>query len=98
MPTIKEQLEASQKAVGEFFELSNYVLNDDAPLKANEIPSDNKYHETARQMAEDLEIDWETMTSEESSRVMINLLADYFCNISTVEGYKPILSIKFAKD
>ncbi len=49
-------------------------------------------------MAEDLEIDWETMTSEESSRVMINLLADYFCNISTVEGYKPILSIKFAKD
>lgn len=98
MATKKEALEQSQKALEEFFNLSKFLLEEDAPYDVNVIPEDNPYYETARAIAEEMELDWEKMTHDESNRVMLNLLSEYFLNIKPDGDYKTILTVSFAKE
>ena len=97
MATKKELLEQSQKAIGEFFKISDFLLGDNAPYDINELKDDNPYYETAKELADEMEVDWEKMTHEESNRVVINLLAEYYARIQTDDKYKPVLSITFQK-
>lgn len=97
MATKKELLEQSQKAIGEYFELSKYFFGEDAPLDVNHIPEDSPFYEPAKSLSEEMELDWENMTHEDSNRVMLNLLSDYFFCIQSDEKYKPVLTISFQK-
>lgn len=97
MATKKELLEQSQKAIGEYFELSKYLFGDDAPNDVNEIPSDSPFYEPAKEIANEMGLDWENMSHEDSNRLMLNLLSDYFYNITTDDKYKPVLTISFQK-
>ena len=97
MATKKELLEQSQKALADYFELSKYLFGDDAPQDVNEIPADSPFYESAKAIADEMGFGWEDMSHEDSNRVMLNMLADYFFNIQTDEKYKPVLSISFQK-
>lgn len=97
MATKKELLEQSQKAIGDFFNLSKYLFGEDAPVDVNEIPEDNQFYKPARSLADEMELDWENMSHEDSNRVMLNLLSDYFYRINVDEKYKPVLTISFQK-
>lgn len=97
MATKKEQLEQSQKAIGEYFQLSGFLFGDDAPLDVNEIPEDNPYYATAKDIADEMGLDWKTMSHNDSNRVMLNLLSDYFYRIKPDDKYQPVLSITFQK-
>lgn len=97
MATTKELLEQSQKAVGDFFNLSKYLFGDNAPYDVNEIPQDSPFYETARDIADEMKIDWSHMSHEDSNRIMLNLLTEYFMNIKTDERYEPVLTISFKK-
>lgn len=98
MATKKELLEQSQKAIGEYFELSKYLFGDDAPQDVNEIPKENKFYQMAKDIADDMELDWDNMSHEDSIRVMLNLLGEYFCNILPEDDkYQPVLTISFQK-
>lgn len=97
MATKKEALKESQKAFGQYFELSKYLFGDDAPNDVNEIPTDSPFYDTAKAIAEEMNLDWEKMSHEDSNRVMLNLLAEYYANIQTDEQYVPVLTITFTK-
>lgn len=97
MATKKELLEQSQKAIGDFFNLSKYLLGDNAPYDVNEIPQDSPFYETARAIADEMQINWDSMSHEDSNRIMLNLLAEYFLNIKVDEKYEPVLTISFKK-
>lgn len=97
MATKKELLEQSQKAIGDYFELSKYLFGEDAPQDVNEIPEDNPFYESARAIADEMKLDWENMSHEDSNHVMLNLLADYYFSIQTDEKYTPVLTISFKK-
>lgn len=97
MATKKELLEQSQQAIGEYFELSKYLFGDDAPQDVNEIPTDSKFYQTAKDMAGQMKLDWENMSHEDSNRVMLNLLSDYFYSITPDGDYRPVLTISFQK-
>lgn len=98
MATKKELLEKSQRAIGDFFELSKYLFGEDAPLDVNEIPSESPFYEPTKAIADEMQLDWETMSHEDSNRVMLNLLSDYFFKIQTDGKYKPVLTISFIKN
>ena len=49
------------------------------------------YYELAKEIAKQLEIDWESMTHEESNRVMLALLEDSFNLIRDIEDSKSII-------
>lgn len=98
MSTKKEQLEQCQKAIGEYFQLSDYLFGDTAPLDVNEIPQDNPYYEAAKLLADDMGLNWDGMSHEDSNRVMLNLLSEYYYRIKPDEKYQPVLSISFSKD
>lgn len=97
MATKKELLEQSQKAIGDYFNLSKYLFGDDAPVDVNEIPKDNPFYETARALSDEMGLDWDNMSHEDSNRVMLNLLSEYFYSINVDEKYKPVLTISFQK-
>lgn len=97
MAATKELLEQSQKAYENYMKLSHYLLGEDAPMDVKDIPEDNPYYEPAKKMAEEMELDWDKMSHEDSIRVMINLLSDAYLNIQTDENYIPVLTISFKK-
>lgn len=97
MATKKELLEQSQQAIGEYIKLSDFLFGDSAPNDINEIPTDNPYYETARAISDEMGLDWEGMTHEDSNRVMLNLLAEYYASIQSDEKYQPVLTITFKK-
>lgn len=98
MATKKEALEQSQKALEEFFNLSKFLLGDEAPFDVNEIPEDSPYYETAKAIAEEKNLVWEEMTHEDSNSVMLNLLSEYFLSIKPDGDYKTVLTISFTKE
>lgn len=97
MATKKEVLEQSQKAIADFFQLSKYLLGEDAPYDVNEIPMENPFYETARSISEEMGLSWDNMEHNDSNRVMLNLLTEYFCAIKPDDKYDAILTISFKK-
>lgn len=97
MATKKEVLKQSQEAVGDFFKLSKYLFSYDAPYDVNEIPKDNPYYERAREISDEMELDWDKMSHEESNRVMLNMLGDAFLAIQPDEKYDAVLTISFKR-
>lgn len=97
MATKKELLEQSQKAIGDYFNLSKYLFGDDAPVDVNEIPQDSQFYEVAHSLSNEMGLNWNNMSHEDSTRVMLNLLSEYFYRINVDEKYKPILTISFQK-
>ena len=97
MATKKELLEQSQQAIGEYFKLSDFLFGDSAPNDINELTTDNPYYETAKMLSDEMSLDWDNMTHEDSNRVMLNLLAEYYASIQTDEKYQPVLTITFQK-
>ncbi|MCM1140203.1 MAG: hypothetical protein NC453_16680 [Muribaculum sp.] len=97
MATKKEALEQSQKAIADYFELSKYLFGDDAPQDVNEIPTDSPFYEAAKSIADEMGLEWEKMSHDDSNRVMLNILSDYWFGIQTDEKYKPVLTISFQK-
>lgn len=97
MATKKELLEKSQQAVGEYFKLSDYLFGEAAPNDINELTKDSPYYETAKELSDEMGLDWENMSHEDSNRVMLNLLAEYYAGIQPDEKYRPVLSITYQK-
>ena len=83
----------------EFIELSKLLfgMGENSPYDINELKSDNKFYKPAKELAEELEIDWDKMTHEESNRIMLSLLDDYFNRINVDGDYKYSLSIEAIK-
>lgn len=97
MTSTKEALKTAQKTIAEYIQLSNYLFSEDAPYDVNEIPEDNQFHFMAREISDDMGLDWETMSHEDSNRVMLNMLAYYFGLICPADGYEAVLSITYQK-
>ncbi|ROS83528.1 hypothetical protein [Duncaniella muris] len=97
MATKKEVLEQSQKAIATYFQLSKYLFGEDAPEDVNEIPPENPYYESAKTISDEMGLDWDNMSHEDSIRVMLNMLADAFSAIEPDEHYDAVLTISFKK-
>ena len=97
MATKKELLEQSQQAIGEYFKLSDFLFGESAPHDINELTEDSPYYETARALANEMELDWNNMAHSDSNRIMLNLLAEYYASIQPDEKYKPVLTITYQK-
>lgn len=95
--TEKESLEKSQKAFADFFQLCKFLFGDDAPYDVNEIPKDNPYYQTAKDIADEMGVDWEDMEHEDSNRIMLNILGEYFDGIKVDDEHTPVLTISFKK-
>lgn len=98
MATKKEMLEQSQKAMGDFIKLADYLFGDNAPLDVNEIPKDNPFYEDIRSISDEMELDWDKMEHNDSNRVMLNVLSEYYYRIQPEdESCKPVVTISFRK-
>ena len=77
----KKKLEVQKKATERlctFFKLGNLLFGQ----------KDCEFCKPAKELAEELQIDWQNMTHEESNRIMLSLLDDYFNDINVDGDYK----------
>lgn len=88
-----ELSELSTKACINYFRLSSLFFKNDDIYNVNEIPESNEFHKLAKDMAEELEIDWAKMSHEDSNRIVINLLADAYMAMNQGGGYEHKLQV-----
>lgn len=85
----KETLEAFFK----YYRLSCLLFDDrhDEIYNVSDLPKDNEFYPLAVDIAKQLGIDWNSMTHEDSNRIMLSLLEDSFNLIRRIENSKSII-------
>ena len=75
-----------------YIALSRYLFGSKNPIyDINEMPGDSDFFVDAARIAEQLEINWEAMTHEESNRIMLALLEDYYVAMAKVSNKKNLI-------
>lgn len=70
-----------------YIDLSRYLFGAKNPIyDINEMPPKSKFYKAARDIAATLSIDWETMTHEQSNRIMLALLEDTYKAMAEVDA------------
>lgn len=96
-----KKLEKVKDSYFRYIELSQYLFGsgDAAVYDVNEIPVDNKFYQLARDLADSMDIPWESMTHEESNRIMLAMLDDCYNamskGISKKDKSKLVIDINF---
>lgn len=75
------EVEREVKAFDKYLRLSSLLFDEDnenCPYRMNELKEGNVFYKEAKALANELEIDWDKMTDEESNRIMLNLLGDSY--------------------
>jgi len=74
------ELAKVREAYFRYIDLSKYLfgLGDAAVYDVNEIPKNHKFYNLAHSLAASMDIGWETMTHEESNRIMLAMLDDTY--------------------
>ena len=76
----EEKKKTAQDAWLEFAKLCRLLfgLGEKSPYNINEIKEGDDFYEQAREIAEELEIEWDSMSHDESNRLMLAMLDDYY--------------------
>lgn len=77
-----------------YFELSKLLFDrgrEEDIYNVSDIPTNNKFHQVAKQTAKELGIEWKKMSHEDSNRVMLAMLEDAFNLIKDIENSKNII-------
>ena len=94
----KKQVDAQEKATDNmlaYFRLGTILFGqEDPPYNINELKEDSEFIQPAKDLAKELGIDWEKMTHEESNRIMLSLLDDYFNAINVDGDFSFTLTVK----
>lgn len=99
----KQEKKKSENEIGKeatemvlaFFRLSTLLfgLGERSPYDINELKEDSEFYKPAKELAEELGIDWKKMSHEESNRIMLSLLDDYYNQINVDDNYKFTLQV-----
>ena len=76
----------------EFFDLSRILFNRQLKqiYNVSDFPKRSRFYKMAQNMAEELSIDWSTMSHTDSNRVMLAMLESSFNKIVEIEDSKSI--------
>lgn len=80
---VKSEVQELFDSFMRYFKLSNLLFsgNDYCPYSMNELKEDSEFYQQAKELCNEMEIDWEKMTPEQSNRVMLALLEDNYMAI-----------------
>lgn len=86
-------LAALRTAYFEYVELSKllFASTQEVVYDINELPDTSKFLEPAKKIANELEVSWKTMTHEESNRIMLALLEEYYNKMAEVADTTDII-------
>lgn len=97
----QHDLQLFQKTYLRYIELSKYLFGTKNSIyDINEMSESNEFWEPARNIAKDLGIDWNTMSHEDSNRIMLALLEDTYNAMAKVGDKKKLiieLTLKITK-
>lgn len=87
-----DKLQSLYDTYTKYIALSRYLFGTkNAVYDINEMPGDSDFFTDAVRIAEQLEIDWETMSHEDSNRIMLALLEDYYRAMAKVARKKNLI-------
>lgn len=74
----KERLEKSSTALNDYLKFSDALFGDKPIYEVNELKKGSPYYALAKELADEMEIDWKTMSHQDSNRIMLAMLDEYF--------------------
>lgn len=87
-----DKLQSLYDSYTKYIALSRYLFGTkNAIYDINEMPGDSDFFTDAVRIAEQLEISWETMSHEDSNRIMLALLEDYYQAMRKVSKKKDLI-------
>lgn len=87
----KHDLQLFYDAYTKYLRLSRYLFSGEEFIyDINEMPGDSDFFTDAVRIAEQLKIDWEHMSYEDSNRIMLALLEDYYQTMAKVANKKKL--------
>lgn len=91
----EDVIDAATEAVLKYWRFSKLLFAEtsETPYRMNELKPTNEFYGMAKDMADELEIDWEKMNDAESNRIMLNMLSDLYAEIGTATDRKCKLNI-----
>ena len=88
----QHDLQLFKKTYLRYIELSKYLFGTKNSIyDINEMPEDCVFWEPAQNIAKDLGIDWNTMSHEDSNRIMLALLEDTYNAMAQVGDKKKLV-------
>lgn len=88
---VQHDLQVLQDSWMGFIELSRLLFGPDEPMyNINEMAKSCKFYQPAQEIAKLLKISWDKMTHEESNRIMLALLEDYYKSMADVDENKRV--------
>ena len=83
----------------EFYKLCRLLFNpySTAMYNINELKEDSEFYKPAQDLCDEMDIDWETMSHEDSNRVMLALLDDYYNAIQVDKEKDYVFKIKIVE-
>lgn len=95
---IEKKEDAATKAmegVTNYMQLSKLLFSggDDCPFEINEIQDSSPFYKTARELCDEMGIDWKKMAHEDSNRIMLALLEEYYQRMRESEDEHVVLKI-----
>lgn len=85
-----------------YIELSKYLFGSKNPIyDINEIPENHQFYTMAKNIADQLGVDWKSMSHEDSNRIMLALLEDTYMAMAKVANRKDLvieLKLKIVKN
>ncbi len=88
----KHDLQLFYDTYTRYIDFSRYLFGTKDPVyDINEMTGDSEFFTDAVRMAEQLGVDWEKMSHEESNRIMLALLEDYYQAMTKVANKKKLV-------
>ena len=74
-----EKIEEIKKAWADYINLSKLLFSGTVDIyNINALDEKNEFYAHAKELAEEMEISWEKMSHEDSNRIMLAMLEDYY--------------------
>lgn len=82
-----------------FMELAKLLFSGKTDIyDINELDENNEFYKDAVKLAEEMEIDWKTMSHEDSNRIMLALLEDTYLAMKPDKWQKAMVKFELKED
>lgn len=88
----KHDLQLFYDTYTRYIELSRYLFASKEPIyDINEMSEDSKFYAAAKEVAKQIDVNWESMSHEDSNRIMLALLEDTYNAMEKVGDKKNLV-------
>lgn len=86
----RELLEKTCQSLINYLKLSDLFFGNNPVYEMNELDEKSEFYQLAKDLADEMQIDWKNMSHEDSNRIMLAMLDEHFSQVRENEDVKSV--------